>query len=237
MSGKGVIYLIPTVLSEGQYDTISPQVREIVPVLSYFLVENVRTARRYISGMDLGLVIERLDFEEVNKTTSPERVLELLRRVEQGENAGIISESGCPGVADPGALVVALAHEKGIRVVPLVGPSSILLALMASGMNGQSFAFHGYLPIDRKDRLKAILRLEQESAKNSQTQIFIETPYRNRQLLEALIEHGHPATLLCIARDITGDNELIETHALQFWKKNLPELHKVPTIFLLYRAG
>jgi 16S rRNA (cytidine1402-2'-O)-methyltransferase len=234
---KGVLYLIPTVLSEGQFQTIPQQVRDVIVQLDYFLVENVRTARRYVSGLSLGLVIENLEFEEVAKATDAERVRHLLKGVENGRNAGIISESGCPGVADPGAQVVSLAHELGIRVIPLVGPSSVLLALMASGMNGQSFTFHGYLPIARQERNKAIARLEQESARNNQTQIFIETPYRNDQMLAAILSQGRDDTLLCVARDVTGTQEFVETHPLIYWKKNTPRLHKVPVIFLLYRKG
>ena len=150
-----------------------------------------------------------------------------------GMNVGLMSEAGCPGVADPGAVIVKLAHEKGIQVVPLVGPSSILLALMASGMNGQQFQFVGYLPVDTQARAKTIRELEADSARRKCTQVFIETPYRNNQLLEALIQYCKPQSRLCIAANMTGPNETVQTHPIDYWKKNKPELHKQPVIFCL----
>lgn len=233
---KGNLYLIPSVISDQQTDVIPEQVRQVVQQTDYFLVENLRTARRFISSLKLGLTIEDLHFEVLDKNTPAIEVERLMKPVFEGKNIGVISESGCPGIADPGSAVVKYAHAHDIKVVPLVGPSSIFLSLMASGFNGQNFTFHGYLPIDKKALEASIKQLEGESRRNNQTQIFIEAPYRNNQLLENMVKTCHPETLLCVARDISGNDEYIKTAKIKEWKSIKVELHKVPTVFLLYVA-
>ena len=198
------------------------------------MAEDIRTARRYISSLKTGRVIEELHFEVLNKKTRSEELKAMFASMRKGKNIGVISESGCPGVADPGALAVEFAHQQNLQVVPLVGPSSILMALMASGMNGQKFCFHGYVPIDKKEGAKVIKELELESRKSNQTQIFIETPFRNNQLLSTMLDTLHGDTRLCIAKDITGKDEFIKTKPVYRWKKEKPELHKIPTIFLIH---
>ena len=231
---KGCVYLIPTPIAEGTEDTaLSGQTKIIVEKLSYFLVENIRTARRFISSLKIEKKIEDIQFAELNKNTPPETIPTLFASVLQGQNVGILSEAGCPGIADPGALAIAYAHQHRLRVIPVPGPSSIFLALMASGMNGQSFAFHGYLPIQAGERIKAIKMVEKEAYQRQQTQIFMETPYRNNKLLADLLHHCRPDTRLCIAKNITGKDEFIQTQTIKEWKKNLPDMHKVPTIFLV----
>ena len=238
----GIIYLIPTVIAPDTIDNvISPQIVEIISRLDYYLVENIRTARRFISDLrnafdhvQLPKPLPELEFIELNKDTSSEDVKKHLNQVMDGRNAGILSEAGCPGVADPGAVAVAIAHQKGIRVVPLVGPSSILLALMASGFSGQSFAFHGYLPIPANERVKMLKRLETDALKLRQTQIFMETPYRNDKLLQDILQNLNPATLLCVAKGLTGHDEFVSTKTVKEWKNIEINLHKVPTIFILY---
>ncbi|MEM9299842.1 MAG: SAM-dependent methyltransferase [Bacteroidota bacterium] len=232
----GTLYLIPTSISEGEVAGIPEQVRTQLKRLDYFLVENVRTARRYISSLKLGLIIEELDFQELSKKTSGPQVEHLMMPVMEGKSVGILSESGCPGVADPGARAVEFAHKHGIKVVPLVGPSSILLALMASGLNGQKFAFHGYLPIKVPELQQVIKSLERSSVKEGYAHIFIETPYRNNQLLENLSKIAHPETMLCVAKDLTGQAEFIRTLPLKMWKKEKVDLHKTPCIFILQAA-
>lgn len=233
-SRKGKVFLIPTVIAEKtSQKVITPQITEAVKVLDYFLVENIRTARRFISSLRLGKKIEELKFEILDKNTSAEEVEKFFGPVIQGIDTGIISEAGCPGIADPGAIAVNYAHRNGIIVVPLVGPSSILLALMASGFSGQSFLFHGYLPIEPKEREKSIKKIESVALKEGQTQIFMETPYRNDKLLQDLLQFCRPDTLLCIAKDITGEGEYIRTKKISTWKSSAPELHKSPVIFLL----
>lgn len=233
MNDPGVsLYLIPTILAEGtQNQVLSPQIREAVQHLDVFFVENIRTARRFISSLRLGKVIDELTLIELNKDTPEAETAAALRGM--SKNAGILSEAGCPGVADPGAVAVRIAHELGIRVVPLVGPSSILLALMASGMSGQSFAFHGYLPIDKMQRKKALQNLERNARQYQQTQIFMETPFRNNQLLEAVIEACSPDLPLCIAANVTAPEEFIRTMPVGKWKTAKPDLHKIPAIFLI----
>lgn len=233
MAEYGKIHLLPNVLSEGQYNTIPEVVSNTIQGLSYFLVENVRTARRYISGMGLGIDISTLSFEVVDKNTPAEQIDKFMQPLMKGVSVGVMSESGCPGVADPGARIVALAHAKGIEVIPYPGPSSLLLALMASGLNGQQFAFNGYLPIEKKARVKALRELESASRSKNQTQLFIETPYRNEQMLQSIIATCSPGTNLCVARDITGEKEWIRTAPLSQWKKIEVYLHKVPTVFIL----
>jgi 16S rRNA (cytidine1402-2'-O)-methyltransferase len=198
------------------------------------VVENTRSARRFLSKLKLSHPIDSLVFTELNEHTPVAEVSHLLAPLLQGFDVGVISEAGVPAVADPGAALVSAAHERGIRVVPLVGPSSILLALMASGFNGQSFAFSGYLPIKSDERLRSLKRLERLSAEG-QTQIFMEAPYRNNKLLADIINACNPHTKLCIAADITLESELIATKALSEWKKGTPDLNKRPCIFLMQR--
>lgn len=232
---KGQVYLIPNVISDNtQEDVIPLMVRNAILKTDVFLVENLRTARRFISSLNLGLVIDDLDFHLLDKRTDFDTCVDYLQWALEGKNLGILSESGCPGIADPGALLVHVAHQFGITCKPLVGPSSLLMALMASGMNGQSFAFHGYLPIDRKERQKRILELERESRAKDQTQIFMDTPYRNEQLLEDILKVAGKNTFLCVARDITGVKEKIITRSVSKWKVGDVELKKIPALFLLY---
>ena len=201
-----------------------------------FYVEDLRTARRYLSALRLGLVIEELQFEILNKKTSFEDCFELIQPALSGKNIGVISESGCPGVADPGARLVHMAHQFGVKVNPLVGPSSILLALMASGFNGQSFTFHGYLPIDRKERQQAIRDLEKESNSKNVTQIFMDTPYRNEALLTDILKVAKKETFLCVAKDISGATEHIVSKSVGKWKASDIDMKKTPAIFLLYSS-
>ena len=183
------------------------------------------------SSLKLGIKIDDLTFIELHKNTPLEQTYHQIKDLKK--DAGIISEAGCPGIADPGSVAVKLAHEFGFRVAPLVGPSSIFLALMASGFNGQSFAFHGYLPIDRPQRIRAIKQLEQDMTKKNQTQIFMETPYRNNQVLEDILQQCSPETKLCIAANVTAADEFIQTHPIKYWRSHKPELHKIPCIFVL----
>lgn len=238
MKQTGTLYLIPTVLADNTADkVISPQVRETVQHLTYFIVENLRTARRFVKSICPELVIEQLSFVQVDKDATPAQVQASLKPLlEQGMDAGIISEAGCPGVADPGAEVVKYAHQKDIKVVPFAGPSAILLSLMGSGFNGQQFSFHGYLPIEKGPRLQALRQLEKEMQQRNQTQIFMETPYRNNKLLEDLVQTLHPETKLCIAANITSpEHELIQTRTIQQWRGQLPDIHKQPAVFLIYK--
>lgn len=227
------IFLIPTILApDTQNDVLSPQIIEVVKNLNVFFVEDLRTARRFISSLKIGKVIDELTFFELNKDTPKEQTLAQLKKLKG--DAGIISEAGCPGIADPGAVAVGFAHQLGYKVRPLVGPSSILMALMGSGFSGQSFVFHGYLPIEKAAKIKAIKSLEQAAKSKSQTQIFMETPYRNNQLLEDILQNVHIETLLCIAANITAEDELIKTLPIREWKNQKPDLHKKPTIFLMF---
>jgi 16S rRNA (cytidine1402-2'-O)-methyltransferase len=233
---KGRLFLIPTVISaETQESVISQEVRFTIKKLNYFLVENIRTTRRYIGSLKLGINIESLKFEVLDKSTSASTIGPLMKPLLEGNDIGVISESGCPGVADPGALAVAYAHKNEIQVVPLVGPSSILMALMSSGFNGQSFVFHGYLPIDKLDRQKKIKKMEEDAIRLNQTQLFMDTPYRNESLLEVLLKTCNPNSQLSIARDITGKKEFVRTKKIQEWKNQIvPSLNKIPVIFALY---
>lgn len=231
----GILYLIPTILAdETAPQVLPPQIAEHVAALSYFLVENARTARRFIKSVAPTQVIEDLQISVIDKDSTEAQIQAALKPVLAGQDAGVISEAGCPGIADPGAELARAAHALGIRVVPLVGPSSLLLALMASGMNGQSFTFHGYLPIDRSRRIAAIKQLEKLALAQHQTQLFIETPYRNMQLLEDLLSQLHSATRLCIAASLTASNEYVRTNTVAGWKKaGVPEIHKQPAVFLV----
>ncbi len=230
------LFLIPVTIGDTDHSRVLPEYnREIILRIKHFIVENVRTARRFLKKAEPSLVIDNLMFYELNKHTSVEDVAGFLAPLAEGEHVGVISEAGCPAIADPGADVVAIAQRRGYPVVPLVGPSSILLSLMASGFNGQSFAFHGYLPIDASERTAAIKRLEGRIYSENQTQLFIETPYRGNKLVEDLIRTCRPSTKLCIASDITCDDEYIRTRPVKDWAGKVPDLSKKPTIFLIYK--
>jgi len=227
------LFLVPNIIAEGtQQNVIPQQVVQTLKSIRYFLVEDARTARRYLSSLKIYDSIESLNIEVLDKDTKAEQLDELMKPLLTGNYMGIISESGCPGVADPGSMAVAYAHERNIQVVPLVGPSSILLGLMASGLNGQKFAFHGYLPVDGKEAIKTIKELERESELKNQTQIFIETPYRNNSVLDHLLNSLKPTMLLTIAVDINGFNENIRTKSVAEWKVAKPTLPKLPSLFL-----
>jgi len=230
---KGSIYLIPNTLGEDNFTGVLPtDVVSIVESLDYFIVENEKTARAYIKRLLPEKQQREIQMEILDKHTDPLDLPLFLRPVENGVNVGIISEAGVPCVADPGAEIVSIAHRKGLTVKPLVGPSSILLALMGSGFNGQQFTFRGYLPFDSAIR-KRVFQAMNKDLKDGITQIFMETPYRNNKLLEELLKVLHPETKLCIACDITLENEYIQTRTIADWARNLPDLHKRPTIFLL----
>lgn len=232
-----ILYLIPCNLAENTVDVVlSPQINEVVKNTKHFFAENIKTARRFISSLKLGIEIDTLSFYEVSKNTPYEEISGYFAEVGD-QDIGVISEAGCPGVADPGSLAVAYAHKNNIRVVPLVGPSSILLALMASGFNGQQFVFHGYLPIEKPSRSKMIKQLESDAKNKNQTQIFMETPYRNDQLLADVLNTCNDHTLLCVAANITSSSESIRTLLVKDWKKNIPSLNKIPTIFLIYSSS
>ncbi len=236
-SGGASLYLLPVPLSDVEPASVLPPVNiDTVRRLRYFVVENLRTARRWLKRCDRAIDIDSLTFSILNVDTPAADVAAMLAPLERGEDMGLMSEAGCPGVADPGALLVAEAQRRGYRVVPLVGPSSILLALMASGFNGQSFTFNGYLPIDASARTAAIRRLEREVATHGTTQIFIETPYRNNRLIAELTRTLSPRTLLCVASDITGQRESIITKPVSHWARDSYDYAKVPTIFLIGRS-
>ncbi len=228
------LYLLPNLLSDSPWQQVLPQFNAgVIDKLSFFIVEDVRNARRFLKKVCPEIHIDALTFMELNKQTPSQQWGNYLKTVEEGNDTGLISEAGCPGVADPGAEIIQLAHRKNIEVVPLVGPSSILLALMASGMNGQSFAFSGYLPVKKPDRIKRIQQLERIAHLQKQSQIFMETPYRNKHLLDDLLQACQPATLLCIAADLTSENQMIKTLNIAEWKKQIPDLNKKPVIFII----
>lgn len=228
------LYLIPLTLGESELNTVLPESNSaVIRSISHFIVENIRTARRFLKKVDREIDIDSLHFYELNKHTDKRQLHAYLDPIKENLPMGIMSEAGCPGVADPGAEVVRIAHEKGIRVVPLVGPSSILLAMMASGMNGQNFAFNGYLPIPKGEKAKQIKQLESRIYTENQSQLFIEAPYRNMQLLNDLLENCQAHTKLCIACDLTLDTEFIQTQSINGWKKNKPDIQKRPAIFVL----
>lgn len=232
---KGQLFLLPCLLADDTHENVLPiAYKQVILDLNHFFVENIRSARRFISSLKLGIEIDKLTFFLLDKDSSIIELQKGFDLIESGISVGVLSEAGCPGIADPGALAVALAHQKSIVVVPIVGPSSILLALMASGFSGQNFEFHGYLPIEKNDRIKALKNLEKESGLKNKTQIFIETPYRNTVLVNDAVENLSPNTLFCIATDITATNQFIKTNSIAFWKKNVPEINKKPTVFLLF---
>ena len=231
-----ILYLIPVTMGDTPIDNVLPQYNtEIINSLSYFIVENVRSARRFLKKCNSEIDINALTFFELNQHTKKEEVSTYLSPMKAGHSIGVISEAGCPAIADPGADVVAIAQIEGYKVVPLVGPSSILMSLMASGFNGQSFAFHGYLPIDGNERVNKLKKLESRIYHEDQTQIFIETPYRNDKLAEDILLHCKSQTKLCIAMNISYENELIVTKKVGAWKGKLPEMHKQPCVFLIYK--
>ncbi|MDR2291923.1 MAG: SAM-dependent methyltransferase [Prevotellaceae bacterium] len=230
----GKVYIIPATVGDSSIDVIPQKTIETMRKIRYFIVEDVRMARRYLSKIKMPVKIDELFFSELNEHTKPNEIPELLGPVFQGNDIGIISDAGVPCVADPGAALIDYAHKKNIQIVPLIGPSSILLALMAAGMNGQNFAFAGYLPVKELQRCQRIQFLEKRSKHENQTQIFIETPYRNLQLFKSFISICNPSTQLCIAANITLADEFIKTMTVEGWKKSeLPDINKKPCIFIL----
>ena len=230
------LYLIPVTLGDTPITQVLPAYnKEIILQIRHFIVEDVRSARRFLKKVDKEIDIDALTFYTLNKHTSPEDISGYLKPLAAGESMGVISEAGCPAVADPGADVVAIAQRKNLKVVPLVGPSSIIMSVMGSGFNGQSFAFHGYLPIDPSERAKRLKTLEQRIYTESQTQLFIETPYRNNKMLEDILQHCKPQTKLCVAANITCPDEYIKTKTVKEWQTKKPDLAKIPCIFLLYK--
>ncbi|MQP52981.1 MULTISPECIES: SAM-dependent methyltransferase [unclassified Flavobacterium] len=237
----GKLYLIPITLSNPGETTVVPEdvlpqtIKRAIDFIDYYIVENEKTARKFIKSIHPEKKQPELKISVLNKHTEITEHNEFIQPLLNGANIGLMSESGCPGIADPGAVIVKLAHEKGIQVVPLVGPSSILLALMASGMNGQSFAFNGYLPIDKNDKKQALKNFERISQDKNQSQLFIETPYRNNKLMEDLLQILQPNTYLCVACDITLPTEFIKTKTANQWKKEKADLHNRPCIFIIHK--
>ncbi len=233
---EAALYLIPVPLSDGALESVLPQrIIAIVGEIRHFIVENVRTARRFLKKCNREIDINALTFSTLNRHTRPEEISEMLDPLRRGEAVGVISEAGCPAIADPGADVVAIAQREKLKVIPLVGPSSIIMSLMASGFNGQSFAFIGYLPIDPSERQRKLRSMEQSIANLDQTQIFIETPYRNNKLLAELTKSLPRKLRLCVACDITGEKETIITRTIGEWEHAKYDYDKIPTIFLLYK--
>lgn len=237
MNSLGTLYLIPCPISDetALWDVLPAANKAVMDALDYFIVENTRTARRFLSKAGVARPIETLEFRELNEHTAAGReVEELIAPLLAGRSAGVISEAGVPGVADPGALAVEACHRHGIRVVPLTGPSSIILAMMASGLNGQSFAFNGYLPVKPPERAQAIRRLEKRAHSEGQSQLFIEAPYRNAKLMEQLLQVLSPATRLTVAMDLTAPGEYVATRTVDEWRRSrLPEMQKRPAIFIV----
>lgn len=230
------LYLLPVTLGETPIEQVLPAYnKEIILGIKHFIVEDVRSARRFLKKVERSINIDELTFYPLNKHTSPEDISGYLKPLVEGHPMGVISEAGCPAVADPGADVVAIAQRKNLKVVPLVGPSSIILSVMGSGFNGQNFAFHGYLPIEPNERAKRIRTLEQRVYSENQTQLFIETPYRNHKMMEDIIRNCKPQTKLCIAANITCEGEFIKTKTVKEWQGKLPDLNKIPCIFLIYK--
>ena len=233
----GTLYLIPCPISDetAPWEVLPASNRAVMDSLDYFIVENTRTARRFLSKAGVARPIETLEFRELNEHTLAGREVEaLVEPLLAGRSAGVISEAGVPGVADPGAAVVEACHRRGIRVVPLVGPSSIILAMMASGLNGQSFAFNGYLPVKPPERARAIRAFERRAVGEGQSQLFIEAPYRNAKLLEQLVQTLAPTTRLTVAADLTAPDQRIETRTVAQWRERpLPEINKHPAIFII----
>jgi len=231
----GTLYLIPVPLGPtSPASALTPDVLAAIKPLTHFVVEQAKTARAFLKAVGTVLPLQELKLEELNEHTRADALEALLSPLRAGHDIGLLSEAGCPAVADPGANLVALAQKENIRVVPFIGPSSLLLSLMASGLNGQRFAFQGYLPAKEVDRSKALRELEAESRKKQQTQLFIETPYRNRQMFDAILSSCQAATRLCVATDLTLPGEYIRTQTIETWKKQTPpEIERRPTVFLL----
>lgn len=232
MDTNGNVYLIPTFLDENNVHVIPSYVLDATKECHVFFVENERSARRFLKRVWKEMVIDDYEWFTIHKAEEDIKT-EFRKKLKEGKTIGILSEAGCPGIADPGQILVAVAQQEHAIIKPLVGPSSILLALMASGMNGQHFQFVGYLPIEQQERIKTIRELETESQKKNCTQIFIETPYRNMQLAEAILQTCRPQTRLCIAANLTSANEMVTTKTISEWRNNLPSLHKQPAVFLL----
>ena len=230
------VYLVPSVLAPDAIETIPAYVLDAIKKCQVIFAENERTARRFLKSLDRSIVIDDFEWFAIHKAEN-DQVNQFRKKVQENNNIAIISEAGCPGVADPGQVLVQAAQEMNCIIRPLVGPSSILLALMARGMNGQHFEFAGYLPIDNTERAKKLKELETNSARQNSTKIFIETPYRNNQLLDSIITNCNEETKLCIASNITAPAEQIVTRSISYWKKNKPELHKQPAIFLLFAGN
>ena len=237
MNIQTALYLIPVPLGETEIDQVLPSYNhDVIVNIKHFIVENIRSARRFLKKVEKSIDIDELTFYELNRHTDRKFIAQYLEPLSKGHSVGIISEAGCPAIADPGADVVAIAQSRNFRVIPLVGPSSILMAIMASGFNGQSFAFNGYLPPDGPGRVKALKKLENKVYNEDQTQAFIETPYRNAKMIETILASLRPNTKLCIAAGITCAEEFIHTKTIAQWKKEkLPDLGKIPSIFLLYK--
>lgn len=232
MSKESIVYLIPCFLDESALEVLPANIIETILKCQVIFAEDERSARRYLKQLDRTIVIDNFEWFGIHKAEK-EQINNFRQKIKEGKQIAIISEAGCPGVADPGQILINEAQQLGVTVKPLVGPSSILLALMASGLNGQAFKFNGYLPIDNIERQKKIAALEEESIKKNCTQIFIETPYRNNQIAEAIIKTCRPQTKVCIAAEITSANEFIKTKTVAEWKTSLPDLHKKPVVFLL----
>jgi 16S rRNA (cytidine1402-2'-O)-methyltransferase len=232
MLSKSIIYLIPSVIAEGAFEAIPVYIIQAVKDCQVIFAEDERTARRFLKSIYKEIVIDDYEWFTIHKTEI-EQVTILKQKINEQKNIAIISEAGCPGVADPGQLLVRAAQQMNVIIKPLVGPSSILLALMASGLNGQQFQFNGYLPIESHERLTRIKELEEESGKKKCTQIFIETPYRNNQIIEAILKICKPGTQLCIAAELTSSKEFIKTKSIEEWRKEKVDMHKKPVIFLL----
>ncbi len=231
----GILYLLPSDFGEGSLQLLPTYAIEIINGLSVFIVEDEKSARHFLKRIGYQKSLNELTLFVLNEHTALGEIGHYLDPINGGTSIGILSEAGCPGVADPGAAIVQLAHQRSILVKPIVGPSSILLALMASGFNGQHFIFHGYLPKERGARNKMIQRMESDAGTKNQTQIFIETPYRNNNLMQDLLETCGKHTMLCVAADITLPKEFIQTHTIEDWKKKQVDLHKRPAVFLLYK--
>lgn len=231
------LYLIPVTLGDTEISQVLPAYNhDLITGIKHFIVENIRSARRFLKKVEKSIDIDELTFYELNRHTDRKIIGQYLEPLQKGQSVGIISEAGCPAIADPGADVVAIAQGRGIKIVPLVGPSSIIMSLMASGFNGQSFAFNGYLPVDLSGRTKALKKLENKVYNEDQTQIFIETPYRNTKMLESMLTALRPATKICIAAGITTPQEMIITKTVEKWKKEkFPDFEKVPCVFLIYK--
>jgi len=233
---KGVLYLIPVPLAENaSAKSFTPYLVDTINAIDTYIVENEKTARKFLKEAGIKKPQSELSIHDYGKHKRNDSMVPYFKELMTGKDVGLMSEAGAPGIADPGADVVAEAHKRGIKVVPLVGPSSILLALMASGFNGQSFTFHGYLPIDKVERVKRIKELEQLAGKNKQTQMFIETPFRNNHLFEDIIKNTAAQTLLCVACNVTGEEEMIKSMSIGQWRQERIDLHKKPTIFLLFK--